>query len=236
MGTPGYARETLPEKMLFHVQLVERFLATREVQVALETFLGYHEISFCGGDRPRLFADLTGVLFSEGLNVLGARIFSRADGVVLDVFQVEVADTVQVSVEDRVERIRRKLRKIEASQQNVDDFIRERARFYRHRRWRKPLYGPSVAFDDEVSGRSTVIEVSAGDRPGLLYDLAVGFHRLGLDLRTAKVSTLADRAHDAFYVVERDGKKVDNAARRHEIAQALVAQAQSSTAGPRAEG
>ena len=41
------------------------------------------------------------------------------------------------------------------------------------KRWRKPLYGPSVSYDNESSGASTVIEVSAGDRPGLLYDLAI---------------------------------------------------------------
>jgi [protein-PII] uridylyltransferase len=229
MGTPGYTRETLPEKMLFHARLVEKFVATNETQVAVESFVGYHEVTFCGGDRPRLFADLTGVLFSEGLNLLGARLFSRADGVVLDLFQVEVADTVQVGIEERVERIRRKLRRIESGAEGVEDFIRQRARTYRMKRWRKPLYGPSVSYDNESSGASTVIEVSAGDRPGLLYDLAMGLHRLGLDVRTAKVSTLADRAHDVFYVVERDGRKIDSSGRRNEVAQALIAQVQSPT-------
>jgi [protein-PII] uridylyltransferase len=230
MGTPGYARETLPEKMAFHVKLVEKFGATGETQVAVESFVGYHEVTFCGADRPRLFADLTGVLFSEGLNLLGARIFSRADGVVLDLFQVEVADTVQVGIEERVERIRRKLRRIESGAEGVEDFILRRTRTYRTKRWRKPLFGPSVSFDNESSGASTVIEVSAGDRPGLLYDLAMGLHRLGLDVRTAKVSTLADRAHDVFYVVERDGRKIEGSARRHEVAQALITQAQSPAA------
>jgi [protein-PII] uridylyltransferase len=230
MGTPGYARETLPERMLFHVGLVDRFTATGETQVALESFVGYHEITFCGADRPRLFADLTGVLFSEGLNLLGARIFSRTDGVVLDLFQVEVADTVQVGIEERVDRIRRKIRRIESGAEGVEDFIRQRARTYRTKRWRKPLYGPSVSFDNESSGASTVIEVSAGDRPGLLYDLAMGLHRLDLDVRTAKVSTLADRAHDVFYVVERDGRKIDSSARRSQVGQALIARANGPTA------
>ncbi len=76
----------------------------------------------------------------------------------------------------------------------------------------------------------SVIEVSAGDRPGLLYDLATALHRLGLDVRTAKVSTLTDRAHDVFYVAERDGGKIDGAARRSEIAQGLEAQVQRTAA------
>ena len=231
MGTAGYAREILPEKMLFHVKLVDSYRATSEMQVAVESFLGYHEVTFCGADRNRLFADLTGVLFSEGLNLLGARIFSRTDGIVLDIFQVEIADTLQVGVEERVERIRKKIRKIEAGAEGVEDFLRQRARTYRPKRWQKPLYGPSVTFDNQSSGACTLIEVSAGDRPGLLYDLAVGIHRMDLDIRTAKVSTLAERAHDVFYVVERNGGKVEDGARRNEIAHALVAQAQKGQPG-----
>jgi len=225
MGTPGYVREVLPERMLFHIGLVDEFRGKREMQVALDSFLGYHEITFCGGDRPRLFADLAGVLYSEGFNVLGARIFSRSDGVVIDLFQVEVADAVNVSVEDRVQRIRKKIRSMEAGQDTVESLIRERDRIRRGKRWRKPLFGPKVGFDNETSEASSVIEVSAGDRPGLLFDLAMALHRLDLDVRAAKVSTLTDRAHDAFYVTERKGGKVEGPARREEISKALLEQA-----------
>jgi [protein-PII] uridylyltransferase len=227
IGDPSYINWTLPERMLYHVRLVEEFFAKRETQVALESHVGYHEITFSCADRPRLFADLTGLLYSEGFNVLGARIYSRSDGVAIDLFQVEVADAVQVGVPERAERIRRKLRKIEARTETVEGFIRQRSVIGGRRPWRKPLFGPSVTFHNDSSPTSTVIEVSAGDRPGLLYDLAHAIHRLGLDLRTAKVSTLMDRAHDAFYVVEKDGGKVTNPARRTEISETLVAQAQS---------
>src|SRR4030095_9744104 len=101
---------------------------------------------------------------------------------------------------------------------------------HRMKKFPKPLFGPKVGFDDDISDVASVIEVSAGDRPGLLYDLARALHRLGLDVRTAKVSTLTDRAHDVFYVVERDGKKIDGALRRGEIAQLLAAQAQNPAA------
>ncbi len=229
MGTPGYAREVLPERMLLHVGLVEKFRAGNVIQVESEDFPGYHEVTFCGGDRPRLFADLTGVLYSEGLSVLGARIFSRSDGVVIDIFQVEVADLVNLPFEERVMRIRRKVRRVEAGQETIESLMLQRSRFYRGKRWRKPLFGPKVTFDNQVSESCSVIEVSAGDRPGLLYDLATALHRLGLDVRAAKVSTLTDRAHDVFYVSDRKGGKVEDPEFRNEISQALLVQAQRST-------
>ena len=68
--------------------------------------------------------------------------------------------------------------------------------------------------------------MSAGDRPGLLYDLAKGPSHLGLNVRMAKVSTLGDRARDAFYVVEHDQAKITNPARKKDVTQVLLGLAQ----------
>ena len=230
MGAPTYAREVLPERMVLHVKLVERFRIEKVVQVETEGFVGYHEVTFCGADRPRLFADLAGVLYSEGLSVLGARIFSRSDGVVIDIFQVEVADTVNLPVEERVGHLRRKIRRVEAGQESIEGLVLQRSRSYRGRRWPKPLFGPKVTFDNEISETASVIEVSAGDRPGLLYDLATALHRLGLDVRAAKVSTLTDRAHDVFYVTDGQGRKIEDPERRSVVSQTLFTQAQRTVA------
>ena len=60
---------------------------------------------------------------------------------------------------------------------------------------------------NKASPRYTVVEVSADDRPGLLYDLTRAMSRLDLDLHTARIVTRAHRAEDVFYLT-RDGRKV----------------------------
>lgn len=220
----AYAREILPEHMGSHLDLVDALRKDGVVQVGGHDYGDYQEIIVCTRDRAQLFADLTGVLYAEGLNLLGARVFSRLDGIALDVFYVEAADGARVSIDRRVERIRDRLRQIDAKQIVVEDLIRQWTRSYRFRRMRgggEDLYGCRVAFDNDSSGRYTVVDVTTRDRPGLLYDLASTIARLGLDLRSAKVSTLTDRAHDVFYVVEADGHKVVNPARMREIEQTL---------------
>lgn len=224
VGKPAYARETIPERMLFHLKMVDRFLETRTIQVSHDSSLGYHELTFCCQDRPRLFADFTGVLFAEGLNVLAARIFSRSDDIALDLFDVEVADDVKVDFAQRAARIRQKLELIEARKISVEDLVREwerRNRFRKAFRPRWALYGAKVSVDNEASARFTVIDVNAGDRPGLLYSLASTLNRLSLDVRTAKVSTATNRARDVFYVLEADGKKVVDPARKARIVEDL---------------
>ncbi|HLU46791.1 MAG TPA: HD domain-containing protein, partial [Planctomycetota bacterium] len=228
---PSYAREILPERMAGHVALVRELQRTRRSQVSHETFGDYHEIAFCSFDRPRLFADYAGLLFSEGFNVLGARIFSRSDGVALDVFFVEVADGMNIAIEERVERMRKKLARLDTKEVVIEDLIRRWKTSYRYRRLRRsapPVFPTRVTFDNTASTTSTLIEVVAGDRPGLLYDLASSLSRLELDLRTAKVSTMSDRARDVFYVVEADGQKVTNPARRKEIEDTLTREVKNS--------
>jgi [protein-PII] uridylyltransferase len=41
---------------------------------------------------------------------------------------------------------------------------------------------------------------AAGDRPGLLYGIARVFNRYHVDLHTAKIVTLGERAEDVFVV------------------------------------
>ncbi len=223
IDTPGYHRETLPERMLCHVDMVDSLRATSKLQISTQSFGDYHEITFCAFDRRRLFMDLTGLLFSEGFNVLGARIFSRRDGFAIDQFYVEIADGVRLDVEKRIERIHAKVDDIRDRKMVIGDIIRQRTLSYRTA-WRKPLYGPRVVIDNETSDHHTVVEVNAGDRPGLLFELAMRFHHLGLDVVMAKVSTFGERVHDTFYVLE-EGGKIDNPARRLEIEHGLVKQA-----------
>jgi [protein-PII] uridylyltransferase len=201
--------------------MVDAYKRERAIQVSHEEMIGCHQVTFCAPDRPHLFADLAGLLLSEGFNILAARLYSRSDGIALDLFQVVIADKLKVDVPKRVDNLRRKLERIEKGTVKISELITDRWRRYRLNVGRRPIYPPRVEFHDELSRKCTVVEVDAGDRPGLLYDLATTIADLGLDLRTAKVSTMIDRARDVFHVVDRDGNKVVSTPRRQEIIEAL---------------
>ena len=173
-----------------------------------------------------LFSDITGVLYSEGLNVLGARAFSRSDAVAVDLFHVEVADQTGVPMESRAENIRAKLEAVASGEEDVEVLI---GRWLKTNRYSpllkrsRPLYGPSVKYDNTISDVCTVTEVNAGDRTGLLHDEASVLSQLGLDVRAAKISTIASRARGVFYVLDVDGKKVEDKERMARIEKELIA-------------
>ena len=81
---------------------------------------------------------------------------------------------------------------------------------------------PRVLWIDDASAHSSVIEVRAHDAVGLLYRLTRALTDSGLDVRSARVSTLGAEVVDAFYVVDGDGARIDDEARRRELEQVLV--------------
>ena len=54
---------------------------------------------------------------------------------------------------------------------------------------------------DENNNRS-VLELTAGDRPGLLCDVGKVLWEERVDLHGAKISTIGERAEDVFYITD----------------------------------
>lgn len=64
------------------------------------------------------------------------------------------------------------------------------------------LLEPTVQVRPEASRRATVLEVRAGDRPGLLHTVLSAVAGLGMTVRSAHVDTLGPQAVDVFYLCE----------------------------------
>ena len=65
-----------------------------------------------------------------------------------------------------------------------------------------------MEIDNESSESSTIVDVYAHDRVGLLYDITKAITNLGLSITYAKISTKVDQVADVFYVNEIGGGKV----------------------------
>jgi [protein-PII] uridylyltransferase len=59
-----------------------------------------------------------------------------------------------------------------------------------------------------ASEDSTVIEIRAQDRPGLLHEIGMTFARAGLSVHSAHIATYAGQTLDTFYVSEFGGRKL----------------------------
>ena len=80
---------------------------------------------------------------------------------------------------------------------------------------------------DKASTRTTVVEVNARDRPGLLARLARAIHAAGHQLHSAHIATYGERAVDVFYLTDESGHKLGDEAAQHLREQLLDAAAEA---------
>jgi [protein-PII] uridylyltransferase len=66
---------------------------------------------------------------------------------------------------------------------------------------------PSVALRADERGRHYLLSVNAADRTGLLYSIASVLSKHGVNLQTARVTTLGERVEDVFVI---DGAPLAN--------------------------
>lgn len=157
------------------------------------------------GDRDRLglFADTAGLLAAEGFIVRAAQL-RTIDGVAVNDWQIESPS----GVEPERERIARGLRRLaEGDRGPMTALDRRRGLVAR----RSSESGTGVAGQARAlivpgaSADSTVLEVRAEDRPGLLHELGMAFARAGISVRSAHIATYAGQTLDTFYVTQFGG-------------------------------
>jgi [protein-PII] uridylyltransferase len=86
---------------------------------------------------------------------------------------------------------------------------------------RKVAVATQLRFDDSASSHSTLLELIARDRPGLIYRTSRVLAESGCNIEIALVDTEGPKAIDVFYLTSA-GKKLD-AARQEALHAALIA-------------
>jgi [protein-PII] uridylyltransferase len=158
--------------------------------------------------RPYGFARTTAVLDQLGLNIVDARITPTRDGNSIDFYHVLEEDGSAILDQERCEEIEWALRRSWAAPRHVAPTVSRRA----PRQVR--MFNTRTRIDvsmDERNHRS-VLEIIAGDRPGLLSDIGKIMMDERIDLLGAKIMTVGERAEDVFYVADLEHGPLSRAA------------------------
>ena len=161
------------------------------------------ELWVMGADRKGLFADLARVIESCGASVAGARLHTGPVGdddkaQVLNVFYLQNADCKAFGSRNDTARKTLVSRALAAVQGATDSLSIPVAPG--SRRAEAIPVTPRVRFSDSASGETTIIEVEGRDRPGLLSALSAVLRDHDLEVLSAHIEGLGEKAIDAFYV------------------------------------
>ena len=232
---PRYFEIHTPKQILDDVELSHRFMhrLILENQRALapvtawidERDRGYSLVKICTWDRAGLFGKIAGSLSAAGLNILGAQIFTRADGIVLDTFFVNDGRSGNLAAREQREKFSNLLESVLTGEPvNLHKLISQQSTA-------RPAYSAylgeristQIRFDNTVSDDRTLIEIETEDRLGLLHAISQTFAEQRLDISAARIVTERGAAVDSFYVREIDGGQINLLARQAAIELALRA-------------
>jgi len=219
----GYFLQHSPEEIAWHARLLaERDAASDEPLIALDPRSVRGTTAALIFTRPRRhgFARTTAALDQLGLNIVDARITPTGDGFSLDLYHLLEDDGAPITDNDRQVEIEQALWRSLQGPADAPFAVSRRA----PRQARMFNTPTQIAFSVDERNRRLVLELTAGDRPGLLCEVGKVLMAERVELHAAKIMTVGERAEDVFYLTDFDNRPLSNAAAerlRDRLVQAL---------------
>ena len=191
--------------------------ATSLVSVQQRSGRGGTGISTFTPQTQHSFARTTALLDQLGLNIVDARITPTADGFSLDVYHVLEDTGAEITDPVRLRDIQQQLAHALSAATTRPMTVTRRA----PRQVRMFTTPTQITFSEDPVNQRTIVELIAGDRPGLLSQVAKVFMDEHVDIYTSKIMTVGERAEDVFYVADDTGRPLSSEARER-LAQRLT--------------
>jgi [protein-PII] uridylyltransferase len=170
-------------------------------------------------DQRYLFARLVGFFSRSGYNIIDAKIHTTRHGYALDSFMLldvsgrdndrDMISYIEHELSDRLSRQA-------PPEAPASGRISRQVKHF--------PFEPVVTIEPDEKGLLFVLSVTAADRPGLLYTVAMALAAHGANLHTAKIVTLGERVEDAFLI---SGGDLGESASRIKLETELLTQLKS---------
>ena len=150
-------------------------------------------------DQAQLFARLCGFFAQRGYSILDAKIHTTRHNYALDSFMIYASehalpyrDVIAMIAHELTEQLGEQLGKPTPLPTEVRGRLSRQVRHF-------PIV-PEISIHPDERGRHYLLSIIAADRPGLLFSVAKILGEHGIDIHTAKITTLGERAEDTFLI------------------------------------
>jgi len=147
-------------------------------------------------DQPDLFARICGYFDQASFSIVDARIHTTQTGYALDTFEVVTSAGMEEHYQALTSMLETELALTIASAGALPKPSKGRV----SRRVKSFPIAPRVTVRPDEKAQNWLLNISASDRPGLLYSIALVLARHQVAVHLAKVATLGERVDDTFLV------------------------------------
>ena len=213
-----YILSTSLNKILDHVGMLLR-LPQEQLVIQHRHYpeKGYTELTVCAYDAYGMFYRTAGTIASKNLNILRAQVYTSKSGVMIDTFQITDASGKLYEYEDAWKSVLQDLRNALMNKARPPETSQ-----YASVPKLTTTITPDVAFDNDTSDAFTIIDITARDRVGFLYQVTKALYDLNLDIASAKIVTEGSRVLDSFYVTDLLRRKIVEPDRLGKIKETLL--------------
>jgi [protein-PII] uridylyltransferase len=203
--TEEYFLRHRPQEIAWHTRVLAESPGAITVDVNDVVVPGLTAVAVYSPEETRSFALATAVLDELGLTIVDARIVPLAKSS-LDTYCVLESDGTTISDRRRLDEIEHRL--LKALTAGNDHALKVTRRAPRQvRMFSTPV---QIAISRDGTNARTIVELVAGDRPGLLFEIANIFDQEHVALQNAKILTIGERAEDVFFVTNAEHQPLDD--------------------------
>ena len=194
----GYFMRHEAGDIAWHARHLSRLVATPDpvVRVRRSPIGEGLQVLVYARDQADLFARICGYFDQGGFSILDARVHTSRTGYALDTFQIVTSVAMDEHYRELNAMVENGLATAIATQAALPVPARGRI----SRRVKSFPIAPRVALRPDERAQRWLLNISASDRPGLLYSVARVLARHSIAVQLAKVVTLGERVEDTFLI------------------------------------
>jgi [protein-PII] uridylyltransferase len=140
-------------------------------------------------------------------NIVDAQIETTVDGIAIDTISVSREFNDQ-DEDRRIGKISQIIKDSLGGALSLDLELSKKKRNIQHEKTFKVRN--KINITNELSHNSTVVEVEARDKPGLLFQITNILKETNINIKSAHIVTFGERANDVFYITNLFGEKIDS--------------------------